>query len=275
MINSNIYFRGFVFNQQNITDLETTFDFIDNISPYFDINKIISYHNYTSFYFETSIIDDSNIAEAYKNLLFDTSGKIHKDFYVNHFFDIDDNNIDNHSCLYKYISNLENLSRLFIALGYFLSPNIDFDKKNNDIIFADDISKYTSVFFKDTKNNLMDDLKLSILIQEYEKDPYNAKNNIFNKIDKIHNDYYIIQKIKCILNNINTEVKNIRGMIAHNNLFLGYQTNLSAYNFIDYQSHINYIKTIYNNINNEFINTLTKYNFIYTTKCFYNEIERG
>lgn len=275
MIDSNIYFRGFVFNQQNITDLETTFDFIDGISPYFNINKIISYHNYNSFYFETSVINDNNIAEAYKNLLFDTSGKIHKDFYVNHFFDIDYNNIDNHSCLYKYISNLENLSRLFIALGYFLSPNIDFDKKNNDIIFADDISKYTSVFFKDTKNNLMEDLKLSILIQEYEKDPYNAKNNIFNKIDKIYNEYYIIREIRYILNEINIEVKNIRGMIAHNNLFLGYQTNLSAYNFIDYQSHINYIKTIYNNINNKFINTLTKYNFIYTTECFYNDIEGG
>ncbi|MCZ9957092.1 hypothetical protein [Brachyspira hyodysenteriae] len=148
MINSNIYFRGFVFNQQNITDSETTLDFIDVISPHFAINEIISYHNYNSFYFATNIISDENIAEAYKNLLFDTLGKIHKDFYVNHFFYIDDNTIDNHSCLYKHISNLENLSRLFIALGYFLSPNIDFDKKNNDIIFADDITKYTSVFLK-------------------------------------------------------------------------------------------------------------------------------
>ncbi|MDA0024643.1 hypothetical protein [Brachyspira hyodysenteriae] len=56
----------------------------------------------------------------------------------------------------------------------------------------------------------MDDLKLSILIQEYEKDPYNAKNNIFNKIDKIYNEYYIIREIRYILNEINTEVKNIR-----------------------------------------------------------------
>ena len=271
MINSNIYFRGFVFNQQNITDEETTLDFIGGISPYFNINEIISYHNYNSFYFETNIINDDNIAEAYKNLLFDTSGKIHKDFYVNHFFDIDDNIIDNHSCLYKHISNLENLSRLFIALGYFLSPNIKKKKKKNDIIFDDDIKKYSSIFFKDIrlddkKYNFIDDFRLEALIKEYKKDPYNAKNNIFNKIDKIYNDYNIIREINNILNNVNDEVKNIRGMIAHNNLFLGYQTNLSAYNFIDYQSHINYIKTIYNNINDEFMNTLKKYNFIHEIK---------
>lgn len=266
MIDSNIYFRGFVFNQQNITDKETTLDFIDGISPYFDINKIISYHNYNSFYFETTIINDNNIAEAYKNLLFDTSGKIHEDFYVNHFFDIDDNNIDNHSCLYRHISNLENLSRLFIALGYFLSPNIDFNNKDNDIILCNDINKYPDIFFKDTNNTLMDNLKLSKLIQEYEKDQCNAKNNIFNKIDKIYNEYYIIREIKYILNNINIEVVNIRGMIAHNNLLVGYSNNAKKYDFIDYKSHIDYIKTIYNNINDKFINTLKKYNFIYTTK---------
>lgn len=273
MINSNIYFRGLIFNQKGITDLQTTFDFIDDMSPYFYVTKIISYYNYNSFYFETTIINDDNIAEAYENLLFETSGKIHKDFYVNHFFDIDDNTTDNHSCLYKYISNLENLSRLFIALGYFLSPNIDFDKKNNDIIFADDINKYANVFFKDSKNTLMDNLKISTLMQEYNKDQFMAKNNIFNKIDKIHIDYNIIKEIINILNEVNDHVKNIRGMIAHNNLLVGYSNNSKKYDFIDYKSHIDYIKKTYNNINNEFINILKKYNFIHTTKCFYNNIE--
>ena len=190
MIDSNIYFRGFVFNdkfnQTNI-DKEKANEYINDIFN-FDVitnEKIIKnikfIDSYNNFYFRTELINDSILSDVYRSIMFDNN-IIRKNVYIYHFFKIKKD--CNYIKLYKIISNIENMQRLIIAFIYYLIKKIKLSRiEKKDFIVSDDIDSYTSFFLNIDKEQI----NIKELINWYQKNETNNIKDLYVEVAKIYN----------------------------------------------------------------------------------------
>lgn len=256
MMNSNIYFRGFVFNDKfnktNITK-EKTYEYIDAVFNFDTITseKIIKnikfIDSYNNFYFITELIEDNALNTIYSSIIFDNTGKIRKNIFIYHFFKIEEKYCD-YIKFYQYISNIENMERLIIAFIYYLIKNIELYKiETSDIIIARDINTYTTFFLDIDKEQI----NLEKLINWYRKNEKNSMKCLHNKIKNYSKEYDKLIKLKDKVDKIiiDNKLKEIRGIVAHNKMTFGYNNKINTTSIANINDNISICKEILKELN--------------------------
>ena len=268
----NIYFQGFICNKKKkareVIDALISDILINNyinLLPTNDNedygNNISILNNYKGVYFKTDIFNDLDVMNIYRNINFFNDKYKRKNIYTYHFFYTEENSeIYSYIELYKYISNIENTIRLLISLVYCLCPNLPYVRNKDTFIIANDISNYYNTFLqleikKIDVNSIFASnelYKINELKPKIDKGISNINTQINNTYKEYDNNIHEIFKFIRKISYDKVYLKNIRGSIAHNKMTFGYKN----YRTIDYEQDLPFIKKIYKEINDFFINQL-------------------